>query len=212
MGDVQVTILSAEGSLRGKDIPMSEIRAAQQETPADAPRPRCLVAFFSRAGLNFWDGEVRNLEIGNTKVLAEKIAARLGADTFEIVPVHPYPADPNEAHAQCTRELADGIFPELTAPAPAARGYDVVLVGFPVWCEQVPPVVQTYLKSAGLTDQLVLPFTTWSGSPKVEIESTFTNLAPEATTGVPFSVRGENIHEAATDSALEEWLASANLI
>lgn len=48
------------------------------ETTDPATAPSTLLIFFSRAGENYWEGGRRDLEIGNTQVIAEMIAGRPG--------------------------------------------------------------------------------------------------------------------------------------
>ena len=49
-----------------------------------------LVAYFSRADENY---NVGTIDIGNTQIVAEYIASEVGADSFHIETVTPYPAD-----------------------------------------------------------------------------------------------------------------------
>ena len=49
-----------------------------------------LIAFFSRAGENYYGGSMRRVEIGNTKILAQTLKELTGSDLFEIEPANPY--------------------------------------------------------------------------------------------------------------------------
>ena len=42
-----------------------------------------LIAYFSRAGENYFGGEIRPVSVGNTKICAELLKESLDADTFE---------------------------------------------------------------------------------------------------------------------------------
>jgi flavodoxin len=53
-----------------------------------AEEGRTLVVFFSHTGENYNVGVITE---GNTAVIAKMIAAKTGADSFEIKPVRPYP-------------------------------------------------------------------------------------------------------------------------
>ena len=48
-----------------------------------------LIAYFSRAGENYFGGEIRPVSIGNTKICAELLKESLDADAFEIEMKHP---------------------------------------------------------------------------------------------------------------------------
>ena len=49
-----------------------------------------LIAYFSRAGENYFGGEIRPVSIGNTKICAELLKESLDADAFEIEMKAPY--------------------------------------------------------------------------------------------------------------------------
>ena len=52
-----------------------------------------LVIYFSRSGENYFGGELKNIEKGNTEVIAEYIQELDGADLFKVEPANEYPAD-----------------------------------------------------------------------------------------------------------------------
>ena len=43
-----------------------------------------LIVYFSRAGSNWVEDGVKNIEVGNTKLLANLIQSKVGGDIFEI--------------------------------------------------------------------------------------------------------------------------------
>ena len=83
---------------------------------------KILVAYFSRAGQNYVNHEIVELERGNTAVAAEKIAQKCGGDLFEIVPAKPYPDDYHETVEVSKQELADNARPQIVGASddPAA--------------------------------------------------------------------------------------------
>lgn len=66
-----------------------------------------LVAYFSHSG--------------NTRAVAERIAAATGADLFEIVPQKPYPAEYRAVVDQARREIAADYRPALKTDLPGRR-------------------------------------------------------------------------------------------
>ena len=62
---------------------------ARRSRPAQGGGRRILLAYFSRPGENYWNGGRRNLEVGNTEVLARTISARLDCDVHRIEAVEP---------------------------------------------------------------------------------------------------------------------------
>lgn len=125
---------------------------------------RVLVAYFSRAGQNYVAGSIVELERGNTEILAEAIAAALGADTFRIEPAEPYPADYYACTDVAKRELAEGARPALAAAPPSLEGYDTIILGYPNWWGTCPMAVRTFLDACDLAGRTVAPLCTNEGS------------------------------------------------
>lgn len=75
---------------------------AAQKTDTDGTN--ILVAYFSRADENY---NVGTVEVGNTQILAEYIADEVGADSFHIETVTPYPAGYDDCCDVAKQELSD---------------------------------------------------------------------------------------------------------
>ena len=45
---------------------------------------KSIVIYFSRAGNNYVNGEIKELKIGNVEIIANKIAELTNSDTFKI--------------------------------------------------------------------------------------------------------------------------------
>ena len=68
-----------------------------------------IVIYFSRSGENYFGGELKNIEKGNTEVIAEYIQELDGADLFKVEPAVEYPADYMECIDVAQKEQqADG--------------------------------------------------------------------------------------------------------
>lgn len=66
--------------------------APQRPAPSTGPSAwRVLLAYFSRPGENYWNGDRRTLQVGNTQVVAEMIATLVRADVYRIEAADPYP-------------------------------------------------------------------------------------------------------------------------
>jgi hypothetical protein len=59
--------------------------------PTGSSSLRVLLAYFSRAGENYWYGGTRDLAVGNTQVVAEMIASLVRVDVYRIQAADPYP-------------------------------------------------------------------------------------------------------------------------
>ena len=53
---------------------------------------KSLIVYFSHRKENYVAGAIKDLKIGNTEVIAKKVQAIIGAELFEIHPLHEYPS------------------------------------------------------------------------------------------------------------------------
>ena len=98
---------------------------------------------------------------GNTKMVAEEIATKLGADIEEIVCVNPYDTNFQACIQQCLQEREQGITPEIMPVKADLAKYDVVFIGYPVWFGTYAPPVITFLANNDLSGKKVVPFCTF---------------------------------------------------
>ena len=89
-----------------------------------------IVIFFSHAGDNY---SVGNIEVGNTKIVADYISEITGADQYEIV-THKYDGMAYTPLINLAQEEANkGELPLYEGAAPDLSQYDTVFIGGPVW-------------------------------------------------------------------------------
>lgn len=100
-------------------------------------------------------------QTSNTKLVAEEIANRLGADIEEILAVEPYDPDFKASIERCMKEREQGILPEIEPLKADLAQYDVVFLGFPVWFGTYAPPVITMLNQIDLSGKKVVPFCTF---------------------------------------------------
>ncbi|MGO5249937.1 flavodoxin [Atopobiaceae bacterium LCP21S3_F11] len=166
---------------------------------------KILVAYFSRAGQNYVNHEIVELERGNTAVAAEKIAQKCGADLFEIVPAKPYPDDYHETVEVSKQELADNARPQIVgASDDPAAGYDIVFVGYPNWCGTAPMPVFTFLDACNLDGKRVIPFCTNEGSALGTSVDDIRRACPAAKVGGGIALIGSEV--ANCDITIATWL------
>jgi flavodoxin len=103
-------------------------------------------------------------QTGNTKKLAEAIAADLAAPLFKIETVRPYPTDYYATTDQAKRELREKARPEIVGPLPDMEGVDTIVLGYPNWWGTVPMAVKTFLDACDLEGVTIAPFCTNEGS------------------------------------------------
>jgi flavodoxin len=160
-----------------------------------------LVAYYSRTGQNYGHGGIVDLAKGNTEVLAEAIAADLGADLFKIDTVEPYPTDYYATTDRAKRELRENARPVIKGPLPAMDGVDAIVLGYPNWWGTVPMAVKTFLDSCDLAGVTIAPLCTNEGSGLGGSVGDLRRSYTAATVVEGLSVRGTDV-ERATGSAV----------
>lgn len=172
-----------------------------QKTQSNNNAMNKIVIFFSHAGDNY---SVGNIEVGNTKIVADYISEITGADQFEIV-THKYDGMAYMPLIDLAKkEAADGELPPYEGAAPDLSKYDTVFIGGPVWWGTYPQVMFTLFKDIDLAGKTVIPFTTHEGSGLANCVSDVKKAFPKANVTKGFSIYG---HEVRSGKAkVEKWL------
>ncbi len=167
---------------------------------------KILVAYFSHKGMNYVDGKIIPLTVGNTEIIAKKIAEFTDGDLFEIRTVEPYPYDYKECVKTAVSELKADARPAL-ADTVDVTPYEVVVLGYPNWCGTTPMPVKTFLSSADLSGKILIPFCSNEGSGMGVSEKDIAKLCPDAILKKGISVHGKNFDETALKNRLKTILA-----
>lgn len=167
---------------------------------------KVLIAYFSRAGENYWGGKMKRLDKGNTQLLAEKIQAVTGGDLFRIEPAEPYPDDYRACVERSRRERTEDARPAVKAVVENWDDYDVIYVGYPNWCGTMPMPVFTFLESAPWQGKTVVPFCTHGGSGLGTSEADIRRICADARIEKGFAVLGTEV-EGLNDAALRALLS-----
>lgn len=163
-----------------------------------------LIVYYSRKGENYWNGSLKNLEKGNTEIVAEMIADITGGDLFEVDTVKTYAADYYECIDDAKAELREGARPELKAYMDSLDGYDTIFVGFPNWWGTMPMAMFTFLERYDLSGKRILPFCTNEGSGMGKSESDLKKICKDAKVERGLSVHGAEV--AGSRSKVESWV------
>ena len=161
---------------------------------------RKLVAYFSRAGQNYVGGSIVDLPVGNSRVAAEAIAEKVGADLFEIETVDAYPTDYTGCTEVAAAEKRTGVRPELAADVDTDP-YDVIC--YPNWWGNCPMAVLAFLERHDLSGKAVRPLCTNEGSGMGSSERDIRRAAPEAVVGEGLAVTGGSV--ASSLGAIRRW-------
>ena len=179
-------------------------------TPPDAgTASRTLLAYFSRAGENYYYGGRRDLEVGNTEVLARMISELIDCDVHRIDAADPYPSGYDATVARNVREQGAYARPGIANPLASIEQYDVVLLGSPIWNVRAPMIMSTFTNSHDFTGKTVHPFVTYAVSGLGSVEHDYATSCPGARIGAGLAVRGEEVARHRPD--VETWLREARL-
>ena len=122
--------------------------------------PKTLVLYFSLTG--------------NTKMVAEEFATRLGADIEEIVCINPYDTNFQACIERCLQDRETGTVTEIEPIKADLSKYDVIFLGYPIWFGTYAPPVATFLKNVDLSGKKIVPFCTFGSG---GLESSVKDLA-----------------------------------
>ena len=161
---------------------------------------KALIVFFSHAGENY---SVGNIEVGNTKIVADYISEITGADQFEIVAEKNYDMPYMDLIKVAQDEAKAGELPAYKGDVDVTP-YDVIFIGGPIWWGTYPQVMFTFFKDHDLSGKTVIPFTTHEGSGLASTVQDVKKAWPKATVKDGFAIYG---HEVRTGKAkVEKWL------
>ena len=141
---------------------------------------------------------------GNTAKVAQRIAEISGGTLYEIVPQEAYTSADLNWHNQQSRssvEMNDSkARPVLKSGNEDFSAYDVIFIGYPIWWDQAPRVINTFIESYDLKGKAIVPFATSGGSGIGNSVAVLRKEYPSL-----------NWHEGkllnrASDSSIEDWI------
>ena len=113
---------------------------------------------------------------GTTKRVAEKVAAAVSGDLFEIEPKEKYTnedLDWTNKHSRSSIEMNENIKPDILNKVSNLDNYEKVILAFPIWWYKEPTIIDSFLEENDMNDKNIYVFVT-SGSSS--IDSTYKSL------------------------------------
>ncbi len=157
---------------------------------------KILVAYFSATG--------------TTARVAERLAKDANADLYAITPSEPYTNADLDWHDRQSRSSVEMNDPKSR---PAIKNvkeniadYDVIFLGYPIWWDLAPRVVNTFLESLDMKGQTVIPFATSGGSSITNSVATLKRTYPE------LNWKEGRLLNSVNDSALKEWINKLGIL
>jgi flavodoxin len=115
---------------------------------------KILVAYFSATG--------------TTARAAEKLADVTNGELYAIVPARSYTSadlDWNNKQSRSSVEMNDPKSrPAIKSKKENIADYDVIFIGYPIWWDLAPRIINTFIESHDLKGKTVIPFATSGGS------------------------------------------------
>lgn len=137
---------------------------------------------------------------GNTEAVAQQIASLTGGTLAQIERAEDYGDLQQEAEA----EIKDGARPEITVSVDNVADYDTVFVGYPIWWDEAPAMIATFLSSYDFSGKTLIPFCTSASDPIDNSLHIFREICPDA--AIAEGLTANN------DADIEPWLARLGLI
>ena len=137
-------------------VGMATATFAQQKQDMNSMQTnhKVLVAYFSATGV--------------TAQAAQKVADATGGEVYAITPAKPYTdvdLDWRDKQSRSSVEMNDPkARPALGGKRLDVSDYDVVFIGYPIWWDQAPRLINTFIESHNLKGKTVIPFATSGGS------------------------------------------------
>lgn len=157
---------------------------------AEGAQPQVLIAYYSYTG--------------NTQEAALELARLTGGDLARIERAQAYPEDNDAFLKLAEREIREGTEPDITVTLSGGQaledlsGYDFVYVGYPIWWDDAPAMIATFLDSYDFSGKTVAPFCTSSYSTIDNSLHVFGERCPDANLAQGLTVTDE--------ARLEDWV------
>ena len=163
-----------------------------------------LVIYFSRSGENYFGGNLKNIEKGNTEVIAEYIQNFCDAELFKVEALNDYPYDYMECIDIAKKEMENDERPQIKESLSDISAYDTIFIGFPNWWGTLPMPMFTQLEQLDFTGKVVKPFVTHEGSGFGSSLKDLDKLCKGAEIKKGLSIPGANVYD--SENIVKSWI------
>lgn len=164
-----------------------------------------LIAFYSRAGENYFGGAYRRISVGNTEKAAEMLAGLTGGELYKIEQAQPYSEDYRACVAEAKADWQKNARPELLHLPANLDAYDEIYLGYPNYCGTMPMAVYSFLEHYDFTGKTIHPFCTHEGSGMSGTEGKIAQTCPGATVCKGLAIHGSHIED--SRKTIQSWAA-----
>ena len=167
---------------------------------------KVMVVYFSYIGDTLNIGKVTK---GNNEFLAEYIKEYMKADLFRLEDPTQYP----ERFKQM-KEFANNLKyakkrPKSKSGFPNIDSYDIIFLLYPIWNDDIPMVVHTFIETTDFTNKTLIPICTHEPSGICNTYQYIKEYIVEANVIVTdFSMLGTEARKPEAKKTIENWLKS----
>ena len=163
-----------------------------------------LIAFYSRAGENYFGGAYRHISVGNTERAAEMLADLTGGELYKIEQAEPYSDNYQQCIAEAQQDLRAKARPAVLDLPDDLDAYDEIYLGYPNYWGTMPMAVYTFLENYDFTGKTIHPFCTHEGSGLSNTVKDIQSAASNAVVTKGLAIHGSSVDHA--EKALEKWV------
>lgn len=165
---------------------------------------KSIVIYFSHIGENYMSDGIRNIEKGNTEIIAEMIQDITNADLFKVEPIEEYPYNYNECCDIAKKELQNRERPKIKKTLESIEKYEVIYIGYPIWWGTMPMPLFTCLEGLNFENKIVKPFATHEGSRMGSSEKDIKAICKGADVLEGLAIQGSTVNSAKIK--VEDWI------
>ncbi|MCM1527927.1 MAG: NAD(P)H-dependent oxidoreductase, partial [Bacteroides sp.] len=147
---------------------------------------------------------------GNLQVMAQEIRDKKGAVLFSILVQEPFDPDYSTMLEGAIEQIQNGTLPPLQSQVENLEQYDVVFLGIPVWSNELPPAVKTFLTENDLSGKTIVPFGIHLGSRFGRMIDQIEELCPDAEMLEGFTINAGTANDDVRKE-FSEWLDALEL-
>ena len=163
---------------------------------------KSLIIYFSRADENYFDGEMKYIDKGNTEVVAEYVKELTNADMFKVEPLIPYDKDYNICIKEAKERVGNAPIKEKISDI---SKYEVIYIMTPIYWGTYAPEMETALKDLDFTNKTIRIITTHEGSGLANVPSDIKRICKGANVlDDALAIRGSSVNNA--KSTIDSWI------
>lgn len=144
---------------------------------------------------------------GNTEGMALEIKNQVGGKLFKIERKSEY----NDLYTEAKDEINNNERPELASAVDNMDDYDVIFIGFPVWWDNAPAMINSFLEGYDLTEKVVVPFCTSSSDGIEGSMPSIRNSAKNATVLDGLRLSGKDVSTDSGKKEIASWLSGLGI-